>query len=206
MTKRVASKYKRSRTLGVSLWGRDKDPFNTKNYSPGQHGPQQRRRMASDFGTQLRAKQILKGYYANISERQFRKIFSEAANTKGDTGENLVGLLERRLDVVVYRAGFVPTLFAARQFVNHRHVSVNGKTVNIPSYRVSEGDVVQVREKSRQIPMVLASNDSQERQAPEYIEVDKKSMKAKYVRVPRQEEVPYPMKMETQLVVEFYSR
>ena len=162
--------------------------------------------MPSDFGTQLRAKQLLKGYYANISEKSFRRVFKEAANMKGDTGQNLTGLLEQRLDVVVYRANFVPTLFAARQFVNHKHVLVNGKSVNVPSYRVKPGDIVQIREKSRNIPMVIEALDKPERDVPEYIEVARKDCSAKLVRVPQQDEIPYPVEMDTQLVIEFYSR
>ena len=206
MSKRNSAKYKISRRLGESLWGRDKDPFNRKNYVPGQHGPLGRRRMASDFGTQLMAKQKLKGYYGNISEKQFRRIFKEAANTKGDTGENLIGLLERRLDAVIYRAGFVPTVFAARQFISHKHVQVNGQTVNIPSYRVKEGDVIQVKEKSRQIPMVIETTQTPERDAPEYLDVSLKDCKATFKRTPKPDEVPYPVNMETNLVIEFYSR
>lgn len=206
MSKRQEAKYKISRRYGVNLWGRDKDPFNTKNYLPGQHGPTGRRRMPSDFGTQLRAKQLLKGYYANISEKKFRSIFKAAAKRKGDTGENLIGLLEQRLDVIVYRANFVPTMFAARQFVNHKHVTVNGKPVNIPSYQVQPGDIVQVKEKSRTIPMVVEAVEKQETDVPEYIDVSRKDFKASLIRIPAHEEVPYATEMDTQLVIEFYSR
>lgn len=206
MSKRESTKYKISRRLGVNLWGRDKDPFERRNYVPGQHGPMVNRRVQSDFGKQLFAKQQLKGYYGNISEKQFRKTFKEASKIKGDSGENFIGLLERRLDIIVYRLNFVPTVFAARQFVNHKHVKVNGQTVNIPSYRLKEGDVIEMKESSAQIPMVIEALESMEREVPEYIELDAKNKKGKYIRVPSVEEVPYPAQMEVNLVIEFYSR
>jgi small subunit ribosomal protein S4 len=204
MSKRMESKHKIDRRLGVNLWGRPKSPFNRREYGPGQHG--QRRRKPSDFGIQLMAKQRLKGYYGNIGERQFRRYYQEAVRRRGDTGEQLVGLLERRLDAVVYRAKFVPTVFSARQFVNHGHVRVNGKRVTIPSYLVKEGDVIEVKEKSRQLPIVMAASESNERDVPDYIDVDHKAMKAKFVRVPELADIPYPVQMQPNLVVEFYSR
>jgi small subunit ribosomal protein S4 len=205
MTKRVAAKYKIDRRFGENLWGRPKSPVNKREYGPGQHGPTRRRKL-SDFGVHLTAKQKLKGYYANINERQFRRIYAEAARRRGDTGENLVGLLERRLDAVVYRMKFVPTMFAARQFVNHGHVRVNGRKVNIPSYRVKEGDVIEVRVKSRELPMVMDAVSSAERDVPDYLEVDYNKMQGKFVRSPGLADVPYPVRMEPNLVVEFYSR
>jgi small subunit ribosomal protein S4 len=204
MSKRVASKYKINRRLGVNLWGRPKSPVNKREYGPGQHG--QRRRKPSDFGVQLAAKQKLKGYYGNIGERQFRRYYQEAVRRRGDTGEKLIELLERRLDAVVYRAKFVPTVFAARQFVNHGHILVNGKRVNIPSFQVKDGDVVQIKEKSRELPLVLDAIDSPERDLPDYIDLNLKDMSATYVRGPKFADVPYPVKMEPHLVVEFYSR
>jgi small subunit ribosomal protein S4 len=204
MTKRLQSKHKIDRRLRVNLWGRPKSPFNTKEYGPGQHG--QRRKKPSDFGTQLQAKQKLKGYYGNVSERQFHKYYLEAMRRKGDSGEHLVGLLERRLDAVIYRMKFVPTVFAARQFINHGHIKVNGKRVNIPSYLVKEGDVVEVKDKSRDLPLVLEAAGSPERDVPAYIEVDHAKMRGTYVRVPQLADVPYPVQMEPHLVVEFYSR
>ncbi len=204
MSKRQESKYKIDRRLSVNLWGRPKSPINKREYGPGQHG--QRRRKPSNFGIQLMAKQRLKGYYGNIGERQFRRIYQEAARRRGDTGENLVGLLERRLDTVVYRAKFVPTVFAARQFVNHGHVRVNGKRVNIPSYLVGDSDVIEVKEKSRELAIVLEATASTERDVPDYIDVDFKAMKATYVRQPVLADVPYPVQMAPHLVVEFYSR
>ena len=204
MTKRAASKYKIDRRLRVNLWGRLKSPFNTREYGPGQHG--QRRRKPTDFGTQLQAKQKLKGYYGNISERQFRKYYEEAMRARGDSGEHLVGLLERRLDAVIYRMKFVPTVFSARQFVNHGHIKVNGKRVNIPSYRVKVGDVVEVKEKSRQLALVLEAQALAERDVPDYIEVDTGKMTAKLSRVPLIGDVPYAVQMEPHLVVEYYSR
>ena len=205
MSKRHSAKYKIDRRMGENIWGRPKSPVNKRAYGPGQHG-QNRRSKMSDFGTQLMAKQKLKGYYGNITEKQFRGIYDEATRQRGDASENLIGLLERRLDAVVYRAKFVPTVFAARQFVNHGHVLVNGKRVNIPSYRCREGDVVEVREKSRTMALVLEALESPERDLPEYIDVDPKAMKATLVRIPSFDEVPYPVKMEPNLVVEFYSR
>ncbi len=204
MSKRVQSKYKINRRLGVNLWGRPRSPFNKREYGPGQHG--QRRRKPSDFGMQLAAKQKLKGYYGNIGEKQFRRYYATAVQLRGDTGEQLIGLLERRLDAVVYRAKFVPTVFSARQFVSHGHVRVNGQRVNIPSYQVKEGDVIEVREKSRQIPMVLDASESAERDVPDYISVDGRKVAAIFVRTPKFEDVPYPVKMEPNLVIEFYSR
>ncbi len=205
MSKRQNTKYKISRRLGENLWGRAKDPVLRRNYGPGQHGPLRRKKL-SDFGNQLRAKQKLKGYYGNLTERQFRRIYTEAVRRKGDTSENLVGLLERRLDAVIYRMGIVPTVFAARQFVNHGHIRVNGKRVNIASFQVKEGDEVEVREKSRQIGMVLECVQNPERSVPEYIEMDERQMKGKFLRIPKLAEVPYPVQMEPNLVVEFYSR
>jgi len=204
MSKRIASKYKINRRLGVNLWGRPKSPINKRDSGPGQHG--QRRRKPSDYGLQLMAKQKLKGYYGNIGEKQFRRLFQEASRRKGDTSENLIGLLEMRLDAVVYRAKFVPTVFASRQFINHGHILVNGKRVNIPSYRLNEGDEVTIREKSRQIPMVQEAAESPERDVPDYIEVDGKGVTARLVRIPQLGDVPYPVQMEPNLVIEYYSR
>jgi len=203
--KRPQSKYKIDRRLGCNLWGRPKSPFNKREYGPGQHG-QGRRKKPTDYGIQLFAKQKLKGYYGSIGEKRFRRYYDEAVRRKGDTGANLIELLERRLDAVVYRMKFVPTVFAARQFVNHYHVLVNGKRVNIPSYNVKDGDVIEVREKSRQIPMVLQAVESVEREVPDYLDVDHKTMKGTFVRGPKLEDVPYPVQMEPNLVIEFYSR
>jgi small subunit ribosomal protein S4 len=205
MTKRVEAKYKINRRLMCNLWGRPKSPFNKREYRPGEHG-QGRRRKPSDFGSQLSAKQMLKGYYGNITEKQFRKVYDEAVRRRGDTSENLIGLLERRLDAVVYRMKFVPTVFSARQFVNHGHVRVNGKRVNIASYLVKEGDVIEVKEKSRQMPLVLEAIESPERDVPDYVEVDHTAMKGTFVRTPQLADVPYPVQMEPSLVIEFYSR
>jgi len=204
MSKRVSSKYKINRRLGVNLWGRPKSPVNSRDYGPGEHG--QRRKKPSDFGLQLMAKQKLKGYYGNISEKQFRKYYQEAVRRRGDTSQNLIGILERRLDAVVYRMKFVPTVFAARQFVNHGHVKENGAKVNIPSYMVKEGDVIEVREASRQIPMVLLATESAEREVPDYIEVNHQRMTGSFIRQPKLEDVPYPVQMEPNLVIEYYSR
>lgn len=204
MGKRLNSKHKIDRRLGVNLWGRAKSPFNDREYAPGQHG--QRRRKPSDFGIQLMAKQKLKGYYGNIGEKQFRKYFAEAVRRRGDTGENLVGILECRLDAVVYRMKFVPTVFAARQAVSHNHVRVNGKRVNIPSYMVKEGDVIELKEKSREMPMVIEAAQSNERDIPDYMDVDLDKKRGTFTRIPKLEDVPYPVHMEPNLVVEFYSR
>ncbi|MFM1959884.1 MAG: hypothetical protein RL588_1401 [Pseudomonadota bacterium] len=204
MSKRHSAKYKIDRRMGENIWGRPKSPINQRAYGPGQHG-QRRKQKTSDFGLQLRAKQKLKGYYGNLTEKQFSRTYAEAARRKGNTAETLIGLLEARLDAVVYRAKFVPTVFAARQFVNHGHVTVNGKRVNIASYRVKVGDVVQVRERSRNMALVLEALQSAERDTPDYIEVDAKAMSARFVRTPELSEVPYPVKMEPNLVVEFYA-
>ncbi|MFP5448608.1 MAG: 30S ribosomal protein S4 [Alphaproteobacteria bacterium] len=204
MTKRHSAKYKLDRRMGENIWGRAKSPVNQRSYGPGQHG-QRRKSKVSDFGLQLRAKQKLKGYYGSLTEKQFSRTYTEAARRKGNTSENLIALLESRLDAVVYRAKFVPTVFAARQFVNHGHVLVNGKRVNIPSYRVKAGDVVEVRERSRNMALVLEAMASAEREVPDYIEVDAKGLSAKFIRAPELAEVPYPVKMEPNLVVEFYA-
>ena len=205
MTKRTSAKYKIDRRMGENIWGRAKSPVNRREYGPGQHG-QRRKNKLSDFGTQLRAKQKLKGYYGDLTEKQFKRIYTEAARVKGDTGENLIGLLERRLDAVVYRAKFVPTIFAARQFVNHGHVTVNGQRVNIASYRVKEGDVVSVREKSRQMAAIVEAIALTERDVPDYLEVDHNKMTATFVRTPGLSDVPYPVQMEPNLVVEYYAK
>ena len=205
MTKRHQAKYKIDRRMGQNVWGRPKSPVNKREYGPGQHG-QRRKGKLSDYGVQLRAKQKLRGYYGNISERQFHGIYAEARRLKGDTGAHMVGLLERRLDAIVYRAKFVPTVFAARQFVSHGHISVNGKRVTIPSYRVKVGDTVEVKEKSKQLALVLEAAGLAERDVPDYIEVNHTKMTAKLNRVPVLGEVPYPVQMEPHLVVEYYSR
>ncbi|TNE41382.1 MAG: 30S ribosomal protein S4 [Alphaproteobacteria bacterium] len=205
MSKRIQAKYKIDRRMGENIWGRPKSPVNRREYGPGQHG-QGRRGKISDFGIHLRAKQKLKGYYGNITEKSFRRLYEEAVRLKGDTSENLIGLLERRLDAVVYRMKFVPTVFAARQFVNHGHVTVNGKKVNIASYQVKVGDVVEVRQKSKQLAIVLEAAESPERDIPEYLDVDHKGMKGTFKNIPALADVPYPVMMEPNLIVEFYSR
>jgi small subunit ribosomal protein S4 len=205
MSKRSSAKYKIDRRMGQNIWGRPKSPVNRREYGPGQHG-QRRKSKLSDYGVQLKAKQKLKGYYGDISEKQFRGVYEEAIRMKGDSGANLIGLMERRLDAVIYRAKFVPTIFAARQFVNHGHIKVNGRRVNIPSFKVKAGDVVEVKEASRQLPMVIEATGLGERDVPDYIEVDHSKMTAKLTRIPGLGEVPYPVMMEPHLVVEFYSR
>jgi small subunit ribosomal protein S4 len=205
MTKRTESKYKINRRLGVNLWGRAKSPINKREYGPGQHG-QRRKQKPTDFGIQLMAKQKLKGYYGNISEKQFRKYYEEAVRRKGDTGENFIEILERRLDAVIYRMKLALTPFAARQFINHGHITVNGKKVNIPSFLVRDNDVIEVKEKSKQLVAVLDASQNGERDVPEYVEVDHRAMKGRYLRAPKFADVPYPVQMEPNLVVEFYSR
>ena len=205
MTKRISSKHKIDRRLKINLWGRPKSPFNTRAYGPGQHG-QSRQGKPSDYGIQLQAKQKLKGYYGNINERQFRNIYKKAAMQKGDTGENLIGLLERRLDAVVYRARFSTTIFSARQLINHGHVKVNGKKVNIASYIVTEEDTIEIRDKSKQLAFIDIALANKERETPEYIHLDEKNKKVTFVRTPKFDEVPYPVIMEPNLVIEYYSR
>lgn len=204
MTKRHSAKYKLDRRVGENIWGRPKSPVNKRDYGPGMHG-QNKKNKISDYGNQLRAKQKLKGYYGSISEKQFEKTYVEAVRLRGNTAEQLIGLLESRLDAVVYRSKFTPTVFAARQFVNHGHVSVNGRRVSIPSYRCKPGDVIEVKEKSRNMALVLEALQSPERDVPDYIELDPKKMTATYLRVPELAEVPYAAKMEPNLVVEFYA-
>jgi small subunit ribosomal protein S4 len=205
MSKRIQAKHKLDRRMGQNIWGRPKSPVNRREYGPGQHG-QRRKGKLSDFGVQLRAKQKLKGYYANISERQFHGIYVEAGRMKGDTGENLIGLLERRLDVVVYRAKLVPTIFAARQFINHGHIRVNGRKVNIASYQLKIGDVIEVKEASKQLALVLEATQLAERDVPDYIDADHSKMTAKFIRIPALSDVPFAVQMEPHLIVEFYSR
>ncbi len=205
MTKRTTAKYKIDRRMGENLWGRPKSPVNRRDYRPGQHG-QRRRAKLSDFGLQLRAKQKLKGYYGDLTEKQFRRIFAEAERLKGDTGENLIGLLERRLDAVIFRAKFATTIFAARQFVNHGHAMVNGTRVNIPSYRVKEGDVISVRDRSKQLVIVAEAISLPERDVPDYLVVDYEGLKATFQRAPQLDDVPYAVVMEPNLVVEYYAK
>ena len=206
MTKRITAKYKIDRRLGCNLWGRPKSPFNQRNSRPGQHGAMGQRRKLSDYGNQLFAKQKLRFYYGDITEKQFRKIYEKASRIKGDTSEILIELLERRLDAIVYRMKFVPTIFAARQLVNHGHVKVNGKRVNIPSYTVKDGDEISIKEQSKQINLILEAIVSQEREIPEYLEVDTKDLKGRFLRAPLMHDVPYPVTMEPNLVIEYYSR
>ena len=206
MTKRTAAKYKIDRRLGCNLWGRPKSPYNKRNSKPGQHGADAQRKKLSDYGNQLFAKQKLKSYYGDITEKQFKKIYKKASNIKGDTSQILIELLERRLDAIVYRMKFVPTIFSARQLVNHGHVKVNGKKVDIPSYTVKDGDEICLQEKSKEINIVQESISSQEREIPEYLEVDTKEFKGRFLRAPLMHDVPYPVTMEPNLVIEYYSR
>ena len=205
MTKRLNSKHKVDRRLKVNLWGRPKSPFNSRAYPPGQHG-QTKSSKPSDFGIQLQAKQKLKSYYGNINERQFRNIYKKAIMKKGDTAENLIGLLERRLDAVVYRSKFTTTIFSARQLINHGHVKVNGKKVNISSYQLKEDETIEISEKSKKLEFIEVAMANKERDVPEYLQLDEKNKKVKFVRTPKFEEVPYPVVMEPNLVIEFYSR
>ncbi|MDZ4691090.1 30S ribosomal protein S4 [Terricaulis sp.] len=204
MTKRIQAKYKSDRRFGQNLWGRPKSPVNKRQYGPGQHG-QRRKGKTSDFGLQLVAKQKLRMYYGNITEKQFRKTYEEAARRKGNTAENLIGLLESRLDAFIYRSKFAPTPFSARQLVNHGHVKVNGRRVTIASYLVKVGDVIEMREKAKAMALVLEAVQSGERDTPDYIEVDPKGMTARYQRVPVLADVPYAVQMEPNLVVEYYA-
>ena len=206
MTKRLASKHKVDRRLKVNLWGRPKSPFNTRNYPPGQHGKSRRRGKPSDYGTQLQAKQKMKFYYGNINERQFRNIYRKALQKKGNTTENLVGFLEVRLDTVTYRAKFASTVFSARQLINHGHIRVNGKKVNIPSFLVKPEDTIEIKDKSKDMGMIVSSMVSKEREIPDFIQMDEKNKKARLIRIPKFSEVPYPTIMEPNLVIEYYSR
>jgi small subunit ribosomal protein S4 len=205
MTKRLASKHKVDRRLKVNLWGRPKSPFNTRNYPPGQHGKSRKGKL-SDYGNQLEAKQKMKFYYGNINERQFRNVYRKAMQKKGNTSENLIGFLESRLDTLIYRAKFSTTVFSARQLINHGHIKINSKKVNIPSYIIKLGDVIEVRDKSKEMIAIVGSLGSKEREVPEYIQLDEKNKTAKLLRVPKFSEVPYPIIMEPNLVIEYYSR
>ena len=205
MTKRLRSKHKIDRRLKVNLWGRPKSPFNSRNYAPGQHGASKKGK-PSDYGVQLQAKQKLKSYYGNMNERQFRNCYRKAIKKKGDPTENLIGLLERRLDTIVYRAKFAITVFSSRQLINHGHIKVNGKKVNIPGYQLKEEDTIELREKSKQLSIVDVALASKERDVPEYLELDEKQKKIKFIRTPKLQEVPYPAVMEPNLVIEYYSR
>ena len=205
MTKRLSSKHKVDRRLKVNLWGRPKSPFNTRAYPPGQHGQTQSSK-PSDYGIQLMAKQKLKSYYGNMNERQFRNIYKKAIMKRGDTAENLIGLLERRLDAIIYRSKLSNTIFSSRQLINHGHVKVNGKKVNISSYQAKEEDMIEIRDKSKQLAIVDIALANKEREVPEYLQLDEKNKKVKFVRIPKFEEVPYPVTMEPNLVIEYYSR
>jgi len=205
MTKRLASKHKVDRRLKVNLWGRPKSPFNSRNYPPGQHGKSLKRKR-SDYGTQLEAKQKLKFYYGNMNERQFRNVYRKAMKKKGNTAENLIGFLERRLDTVIYRAKFATTVFSARQLINHGHIKVNSKKVNIPSYLVRENDTIELKEKSKELTVIAGALVNKEREVPDYIQMDEKNKIAKFTRVPKFSEIPYPSIMEPSLVIEYYSR
>jgi len=204
MSKRVSAKHKIDRRLGVNLWGRPKSPLNKREYGPGEHG--QRRRKPSDYGVQLMAKQKLKGYYGNISEKQFRRYYQEAVRRRGDTSQNLIGILECRLDAIIYRMKYAPTVFAARQLVNHGHVTVNGRKVTIPSFMVRVSDKVELREKAKSMGIVLDAMETPEREVPDYIQVDYDKATGSLTRVPEFADVPYPVQMEPNLVIEFYSR
>ena len=205
MTKRLSSKHKVDRRLKVNLWGRPKSPFNSRNYPPGQHG-KTRRGKISDYGSQLEAKQKLKFYYGNMNERQFRNVYRKALKNRGNTTENLIGLLERRLDTVIYRAKFATTVFSARQLINHGHIKVNSKKVNIASYLIREKDTIEIKNKSKELVVIVGSLVSKEREVPDYIQMDEKNRIAKFIRVPKFSEVPYPTIMEPSLVIEYYSR
>ena len=205
MSKRINAKHKVDRRLGVNLWGRPKSPFNKRAYGPGQHG-QRTSAKPSDYKIQLQAKQKLKNYYGNLNERQFRNVYKEAARRKGNTGENLVGILESRLDAVIYRAKFANTVFQARQLINHGHVKVNGKRVNISSFYLSENDEVEIKDSSKQLNTILSASSSKERDVPDYLVSDQKKLTAKLSRIPKFDEIPYPAIMEPNLVVEYYSR
>jgi small subunit ribosomal protein S4 len=205
MTKRLTSKHKVDRRLKVNLWGRPKSPFNSRNYPPGQHGKAKKGKL-SDYGTQLEAKQKMKFYYGNMNERQFRNVYRKAIQKKGNTTENLVGFLERRLDTVAYRAKFATTVFSARQLINHGHIKINGKKVNIPSYLVKAEDTIEIKDKSKDIVTIVGALVSKEREVPDYIQMDEKNKKATLIRIPKFSEVPYPVIMEPNLVIEYYSR
>ena len=205
MTKRLTSKHKVDRRLKVNLWGRPKSPFNSRNYPPGQHGKAKKGKL-SDYGTQLEAKQKMRFYYGNMNERQFRNVYRKAIQKKGNTTENLVGFLERRLDTVAYRAKFATTVFSARQLINHGHIKINGKKVNIPSYLVRAEDTIEIKDKSKDIVTIVGALMSKEREVPDYIQVDEKNKKAILTRIPKFSEVPYPVIMEPNLVIEYYSR
>ena len=205
MTKRLASKHKVDRRLKVNLWGRPKSPFNSRNYPPGQHGKTKRTK-TSDYGIQLEAKQKMKFYYGNMNERQFRNVYLKAIQKKGNTSENLVGFLESRLDTIIYRAKFATTVFSSRQLINHGHFIVNGKKVNIPSYSVKTNDVIEVKNKSKDMAFIAGSLVNKEREVPDYIQMDEKNKKAKLIRIPKFSEIPYPAMMEPNLVIEYYSR
>ena len=205
MTKRIRAKHKVDRRLKVNLWGKPKSPFNTRNYPPGQHG-QNKKGKPTDYGIQLNAKQKLKAYYGNINERQFRNIYRKAIQKRGDSTENLVGLLETRLDTIIYRSKFAPTVFAARQLINHGHFKVNKKKVNISSYRVKEEDIIEIKEKSKSLNIIEGSLGNKDREVPEYIQLDTKNKATKLVRIPKFSEIPYPTIMEPKLVIEYYSR
>ncbi|MEO7276604.1 MAG: 30S ribosomal protein S4 [Sphingomicrobium sp.] len=204
MSKRSSAKYKLDRRMGENVFGRPKSPVNRREYGPGQHG-QRRKSKVSDFGIQLRAKQKLRGYYGDVTEKQFKRTYTEASAMKGDASQNLIGLLERRLDMIVYRAKFTPTIWAARQLVSHGHIRVNGVKCNIASRRIDVGDVVELGAKAQEMALVIEAQGLAEREVPDYVVPDGNT-KVQFTRVPKLDEVPYPVRMEPNLVIEFYSR
>lgn len=204
MTKVVKAKYKASRRLGTSIWGDDKDPFHTKNYRPGQHGPTGRVK-TSDYGVHLQAKQTVKAHYGRITEKQFRNIFALANKMKGNTAENFAGLLEKRLDMVIYRMNLAPTIFAARQLVSHDNVKLNGKKVNIPGQRLKEGDKVELKDSAKQITVYMESAQKQKRTVPEYLSVDPGAMSGVFIRTPMILDIPYPFEANFGKIIEYYS-
>ncbi len=196
------------RRLGVSLALKGerrlagKSALEKRPYAPGQHG--QRRAKISEYGMQLREKQKAKFMYG-VAEKQFRNLFKEAARMEGNTGENLIVLLERRLDNVVYRMGFASTRRFARQLVNHGHVLVDGKRVDIPSYRVKPGQKIEIREKSKNNPQIQRSIElSNQTGIVPWVDVDKEKVFGIFTRLPEREEIVIPV--EERLIVELYSK
>ena len=202
MARYTGPKHKLCRRLGECIWGNPRCPSINRPFAPGQHG-QSRRRKRSVYGMQLLQKQKIRTHYG-LMERQMRKVFAEAKRMGGVTGSNLMMLLESRLDCVVYRLGFANTVPAARQLVTHGHIVVDGKAVNIPSFRVKPGMVVGVREKSRKVPMIANGVESPRTMMPEYLERPEKAFEGKMVSLPNSETIPF--KADTQAVIGFYSR
>jgi len=202
MARYTGPRTKKSRSFGESIFGYDKY-FEKRKYAPGQHGNSRKRSTQSEYAIQLKEKQKAK-YTYGLLEKQFANTFEEASRKHGVTGENLLRLLELRLDNTVFRLGLAPSRMAARQLVGHKHITVNGRIVNIPSYTLKVGDVVGVRDKSKTIDMIIDSVSSNSARRYNWLEFDATKLEGRYVEIPSRDQIPENIK--EQLIVELYSK